>query len=160
MFGKLMSVSDRLMWRYYLLLTDLTARDVEALQARVESGALHPKTAKVDLARRIVSEFHDALAADRAAAEFDRVHSKGQLPSDLRDLAVDFGGEAHRPLIRLLVDAGLASSTSEAGRKIQQGGVRVNGEKLTNLKHRVAAVDLPLVVQVARRAVRLISKAS
>jgi tyrosyl-tRNA synthetase len=156
MFGKLMSVSDTLMWRYYLLLTDLSAQDIDALKARVESGALHPKQAKVDLARSIVSEFHDPTVADRAAAEFDRVHGKGELPSDLRDLAVDFGGDADRSLMKLLVHAGLAASTSEAGRKIQQGGVRLNGEKLTDVKHRVVAADLPLVVQVGRRAVRVV----
>jgi tyrosyl-tRNA synthetase len=155
MFGKLMSVSDELMWRYYLLLTDLSVEGVNELKGRVERGALHPKQAKVDLAKRIVTEFHDAGAAERAAVEFDRVHGKGELPSDLRDLQVDFGDAADRTLSRLLVDAGLAQSTSEAGRKIQQGGVRVNGEKLTNLTHRIAAADLPLVVQVGRRAVRL-----
>ncbi len=159
MFGKLMSVSDTLMWRYYPLLTDLSVQDVDALRARVESGALHPKQAKADLARRIVSEFHDPARAERAVAEFDRVHRKGELPSDVRDLVVDFGGDADRPLTKLLVDAGLASSTSEAGRKMQQGAVRVNGEKLTDLKHRVAAENLPLVVQVARRAVRLVARA-
>ena len=155
MFGKLMSVSDELMWRYYLLLTDLSVEGVNELKGRVERGALHPKRAKVDLAKRIVTEFHDAGAAERAAVEFDRVHGKGEPPSDLRDLQVDFGDAADRTLSRLLVDAGLAQSTSEAGRKIQQGGVRVNGEKLTNLTHRIAAADLPLVVQVGRRAVRL-----
>jgi tyrosyl-tRNA synthetase len=156
MFGKLMSVSDTLMWRYYVLLTDLSAQDVDALKARVESGALHPKQAKVDLARSIVSEFHDPPVADRAAAEFDRVHGKGELPSDLRDLALDFGGDADRSLTKLLVHAGLAASTSDAGRKIQQGGVRLNGEKLTDVKHRVVAADLPLVMQVGRRAVRVV----
>jgi tyrosyl-tRNA synthetase len=158
MFGKLMSVSDTLMWRYYLLLTDLTASEVGALKARVESGALHPKQAKVDLARRIVSEFHDPSAAERAAAEFDRVHGKGELPSDLRDLAVDFGGETDRPLTKLLVDAGLASSTSEAGRKIQQGGVRVNGQRITRVTYRVDAADLPLLLQAGRHALRVVLK--
>ena len=76
MFGKLMSISDTLMWRYYLLLTDLSAADVEAMKAQVASGALHPKQAKVGLATRIVGEFHSVELADDAAREFDRVHAQ------------------------------------------------------------------------------------
>src|SRR6188472_789171 len=132
MFGKLMSISDDLMWRYYPLLTDLTAADIDGLRARVASGDLHPKAAKVDLARRIVSEFHDPGAADLAAAEFERVHARGELPSDLKVVEVDFGGEPMRALSRVIVDAGLAASTSEASRKIQQGGVKLNGERVSD----------------------------
>ena len=156
MFGKLMSVSDALMWRYYRLLTNRTTEEVQALEASVASGAMHPKQAKVNLAREIVTEFHDAEAASQAAAEFDRVHARGELPSDLREVAVPFGSDADRPLTRLLVDAGLASSTSEAGRKIQQGGVKIAGEKVGDLKARVPKSSLPVVVQAGRHAVRLI----
>jgi len=156
MFGKLMSVSDVLMWRYYRLLTDKTPEEIAALEAAVSSGQIHPKQAKVNLAREIVTEFHDAEAASQAAAEFDRVHARGELPSDLREVAVPFGSDADRPLTRLLVDAGLASSTSEAGRKIQQGGVKIAGEKVGDLKARVAKSSLPVVVQAGRHAVRLI----
>jgi tyrosyl-tRNA synthetase len=155
MFGKLMSISDDLMWRYYLLLTDLTAAEIDGLKARVASGSLHPKAAKVDLARRIVSEFHDAGAADLAAAEFERVHARGELPSDLKVVEVDFGGEAMRALSRVIVDAGLAASTSEASRKIQQGGVKLNGERLSDPKRRLSVADLPVTLQVGRQAVRL-----
>jgi len=155
MFGKLLSISDNLMWRYYLLLTDLSAAEVEAMKARVDGGLLHPKQAKVELATRIVTQFHDAPAASRAAQEFDRVHAKGDLPSDLREVRVDFGGEPSRALTRVLVEAGLAVSTSEAGRKIQQGGVKLAGAKVTDLKHRIGLVDLPVVLQVGRHAARL-----
>ncbi len=155
MFGKLMSISDELMWRYYLLLTDLTQTEIDALKAQVTAGSLHPKMAKVDLARRIVTEFHDLGAAERAAAEFDRVHARGELPSDMKVVEVDFGGEPNRALSRLIVDAGLASSTSEASRKIQQGGVRLNGDRATDAKHRLSSQDLPLTLQVGRMAVRL-----
>ena len=155
MFGKLMSISDDLMWRYYLLLTDLTAAEIDGLKARVASGSLHPKAANVDLARRIVSEFHDAGAADLAAAEFERVHARGELPSDLKVVEVDFGGEPMRALSRVIVDAGLAASTSEASRKIQQGGVKLNGERLSDPKRRLSVADLPVTLQVGRQAVRL-----
>jgi tyrosyl-tRNA synthetase len=156
MFGKLMSISDELMWRYYTLLTDQTAAQIDAMKARVAEGALHPKQAKIELARGIVSEFHGVMAGERAAAEFDRVYGKGEVPSELRELAVDFGEEADRPLTRLLVEAGLAPSTSDAGRKIQQGGVRVNGARVTSVTHRVTAADLPLLLQAGRHALRLV----
>ena len=80
MFGKIMSVSDDLMWRYYLLLTDLTEAEIEARQAQVASGALHPKQAKVELAKRIVADFHSPDAAAQAAADFDARFTRGELP--------------------------------------------------------------------------------
>jgi tyrosyl-tRNA synthetase len=156
MFGKLMSISDELMWRYYLLLTDLTSPDVARRKQEVASRTLHPKQAKVELARLIIARFHDASAADEAAAEFERVHAKGELPSDLRDVRIDFGGEPSRLLTRVLVDAGLAPSTSEAGRRIQQGGVKLAGDRVTDVRHRVHAEYLPLVLQSGRHVVRLV----
>jgi tyrosyl-tRNA synthetase len=156
MFGKLMSVSDTLMWRYYTLLTDLAAAEIDALKAQVTTGTLHPRQAKVGLATRIVSEFHSAEAAAEAAREFDRVHARGELPSDLRDVRVDFGGEPSRALTRVMVDAGLAPSTSDAGRRIQQGGVKLDGEKVHDLKHRLDPARLPAVLQTGRHAVRLV----
>jgi tyrosyl-tRNA synthetase len=156
MFGKLMSISDQLMWRYYLLLTDLTTEAVESLTLKVAAGEVHPKQAKVQLARDIVTTFHDASAADAAAAEFERVHAKGELPSDLREVSVDFGAESSRALTRILVETGLAPSTSEAGRRIQQGGVKLGGDRVADLKRRVSAEELPVVVQSGRHAVRLV----
>jgi tyrosyl-tRNA synthetase len=157
MFGKLMSISDALMWRYFELLTDLTGAEIAALKARVESQALHPKQAKIDLARRIVSEFHDAAAAEHAVVEFDRVHARRETPSDLQDHAVIFGTAPDRALTRVLVEVGFAASTSDAGRKIQQGGVRIGGARITDIKHRIAPADLPALLQVSRNAVRLIA---
>jgi tyrosyl-tRNA synthetase len=156
MFGKVMSVSDALMWRYYALLTDLSATAVHDLQRKVEHGELHPKRAKADLAARLVADYHGADAASTAAAEFERVHARGELPADVREVRVDFGAEPARALPRLLVDAGLAPSTSDAGRRIQQGGVKVNGEKIGDVKARIEASQLPLILQSGRHAVRLV----
>ena len=156
MFGKLMSVSDDLMWRYYLLLTELTRPEIDALKDQVGGGTLHPKQAKVDLARRIVTQFHGADAATKAVAEFDRVHARGELPEDLREVLVAFDTESSRPLPRILVDAGLATSAADAGRKIQQGGVKLAGERVTDPKRRLEAGDLPVVLQAGRHAVRLL----
>jgi len=97
MFGKLMSISDTLMWRYYLLLTDLGEPEINTLRARVTSGELHPKQAKVDLARRIVADYHSTADADRAAEEFERVHARGELPSDLRSVVVVFAPDPSKP---------------------------------------------------------------
>ena len=160
MFGKLMSISDTLMWRYYLLLTDLNAAEIDAMKAQVARGTLHPKQAKVGLATRIVSQFHTRAAAEEAAREFERVHAKGELPSDLRDVRVDFGGEPSRALTRVMVEAGLASSASEAGRKIQQGGVKLNGQSVDDFRYRIEAARLPGVLQVGRHTVRLAGNSS
>ncbi len=155
MFGKLMSISDALMWRYYELLTDLTAAEIGALKTQVESQALHPKEAKIDLAKRIVG-IPRRTGCGQAAAEFERVHARRETPSDLQEHVVAFGADLDRALTRVLVDTGLAVSTSDAGRKIQQGGVRVKGARITDVKHRIALADLPALLQVSRHAVRLV----
>ena len=160
MFGKLMSISDELMWRYYPLLTPLTGDDVGALRSRVERGELHPKQAKADLARRIVGDFHSPEAAARAAEEFERVHARGELPAEIADLAVEFGGEPQKALARIIAEAGLAASASEAGRKIAQGGVRLGGERVADPRYRVDPAALPAVLQVGRRVVRLVCASS
>ena len=128
MFGKLMSVSDDLMWKYYALLTDLGAEEILQMQQRISTGDLHPKAAKVELARRIVADFHSADAAVRAADEFERRFSRKELPSDARVVELT-AEEWNTPLERRLVRCGLAESVSDARRKITQGGVRIDGEK-------------------------------
>lgn len=128
MFGKLMSISDELMWRYYALLTDLSGADVLQLRHRVSAGELHPKQAKVDLARRVVGDFHGAEQAGHAADEFDRRFSKRELPTEAAEVELsdeEWGASLERRLVR----CGLATSMSDARRKVQQGGVRINGEK-------------------------------
>jgi tyrosyl-tRNA synthetase len=155
MFGKLMSISDDLMWRYYLLLTDVGEERIGAMRAAFERDELHPKHAKMELARRIVGDFHSADAAARAAEEFDRVHARRELPSHVPTARVEFSGESFRSLARVIVDVGLASSTSEAGRKIQQGGVRLNRGLVSDPRARLFQSDLPAVLQVGRRAVEL-----
>ena len=128
MFGKLMSISDELMWKYYMLLTDLPPAEVQRVRARVEAGELHPKQAKVDLAKTIVRDFHGAEEADAAAAEFERRFAKKELPTDV-PLVELTDEEWTASLEKRLVRCGLAESMSDARRKIQQGGVRINGQK-------------------------------
>ena len=129
MFGKLMSISDDLMWRYYTLLTDLSAAEVSALREGVSSGRLHPKQAKVDLATRIIADFHPGAEAARAADEFDRRFAKKELPTDAQIVELT-EEEWSAPLEKRLVRVGLADSMSDARRKVSQGGVRINGVKI------------------------------
>ena len=157
MFGKLMSISDTLMWRYYRLLTELDEREVAGLEDRVRTGDLHPRQAKVDLARRIVADFPSQAEADKAAAEFDRVHSRHELPADIREFSVQLGDDRAKPLTRIMVEAGLATSASDASRKVQQGGVRLNGERWTAVTGRIERASLPAVLQVGRHTLRLVA---
>ena len=153
MFGKLMSISDDLMWRYYTLLTDLGPTEILALRNRVSAGELHPKQAKVDLAKRIVADFCGAGDAERAADEFERRFAKKEVPTDLP--VVEHAIETPpRTLERLLVDQGYAASGSDAGRKIKQGGVRLNGARFTTERWPLAEPG-EHVVEVGRRAFRL-----
>ena len=157
MFGKLMSISDDLMWRYYLLLTDLTSAEHRRLEG---TGRLRPAPSEggeggPGAPHRLPSSTTPTRRRS-AAAEFDRVHARGELPSELKEMAIDFGGEPTRTLSRIILDAGLAASTSEAARKIQQGGVRLNGERISDPRHRLGGDTLPATLQVGRQTVRLL----
>ena len=152
MFGKLMSVSDELMWQYYELLTDLSLPEIDRLKGRVDTGALHPKRAKMDLGRQIVTDFHSAAAAAGAEAEFERRFADGVLPSDLQDRAVALPPDGAR-LSAVIVQVGFAASNSAATRLIGQGSVRVDGTRITDRAHRVDAGAAPFVLQVGKRRV-------
>jgi tyrosyl-tRNA synthetase len=136
MFGKIMSISDDLMWRYYRLLSKKEPRELVELHHDVTSGAVHPKAAKVALAKEIVTRFHSAEAASEAAAEFDRVFSQGALPDDIEEKTTGIKGPM--PLVRALVDTGLCASNSEARRLIAQGGVSVDQSKVSDAQQTLA----------------------
>jgi tyrosyl-tRNA synthetase len=121
MFGKLMSISDDLMWRYYLLLTDVTPSQIEELNKAVASGNLHPLEVKKSLARRIITDFYDAEAATQAQRDFEAQFRDKGLPSVVEQFPFPLGSK--RKLFRLLVDLKLFPSNSEAQRKIKEGAV-------------------------------------
>ncbi len=137
MFGKLMSLSDPVMWRYYDLLSTLPSTELDALKADVAAGTVHPKEAKVRFGKEIVGRYHGAASAANAAAEWQRVFSARQLPSDLRDVAIDADDDGGLGLISVLRQAQLASSGGEARRLIKQGAVSIDGVKVSQMDARV-----------------------
>jgi tyrosyl-tRNA synthetase len=148
-FGKAMSISDELMWRYYELLTDLTVDEIAALRHATVTGERNPRDVKVELAKSIVSDFHSAADAQAAEEEFNRIFKSKQVPENIQEVSVQSG---LWKLPRLLVDSGLAPSMAEARRLIEQGGVSVEGEK-----HSLADAELSLspeltvLIQVGKR---------
>ena len=130
MFGKLMSITDDLMWRYYELLSAKTNADIAALQRDVASGIVHPKTAKVGFAREMVERFHDAAAAARAAEEFERRFAKKDIDAvDLPTIDVAIDG-ATMLVAKVVAGAGFAKSVTEARKLIAQGGVRIDQQRV------------------------------
>ena len=128
MFGKIMSISDELMWRYYELLSFRSMTDVGRLRQQVAEG-LNPRDAKVALARELIERFHSREAADRANEDFVARFQRGAMPDDMPEKSLAAGAEG-LPIANLLKDAGLVASTSEAMRMIKQGAVKINGEKI------------------------------
>lgn len=125
MFGKLMSISDTLMWRYFELLSFRSLEDIASLQKQIEEGR-NPREVKVELAQEIVTRFHSAQAAEQALETFDARFRRGEMPEDMPEVTV--AGEL--ALLRVLREAGLVASGSEAQRNVEQGGVRINGERV------------------------------
>jgi tyrosyl-tRNA synthetase len=134
MFGKIMSVTDELMWQYYELLTDFPSPVVVRLQEEVKMGVLHPRDAKMQLAHTIVASFHGEEAAKKAGEEFQLVFRDRQAPTEIPEMRLTWGT---RPLFSLLTETGLASSRSEAERLIKQGGVEVDGHVEKDVKRAI-----------------------
>ncbi len=146
MFGKLMSVSDELMWRYASLVLCMTEEEI----APLKQG--HPREVKDLLAQRIVARFHDEAAAQSASAEFARIFSERQVPTELRDVQIgpELAPDGQIGLLALLVTAGLASSNAEARRLVQQGGVRIDDERITDPRLQVT-VRNDMIVRAGKR---------
>jgi tyrosyl-tRNA synthetase len=148
MFGKLMSISDDLMWRYIELLSFESLATIRAWKRSVEDGA-NPRDIKVGFAREIVARFHSAAAAEAAIADFESRFRHGGIPEDMPETSL--AAPADGMLItQLLKSAGLVPSTSEAGRMIDQGGVKVDGEKIGDKSARLPAAG-SYIIQVGKR---------
>lgn len=147
MYGKAMSIPDELMMRYFMLVTDMSIEEQEDMAKRLESGELHPRDAKMQLARTIVRLYHGEGAALEAEEEFKRVFQQRAMPTDIPEYAMDAPTEAIF-VPQFCTDAGLTASNGEARRSIKAGAFKVNGEKYTeeNLK-----LEDGMIVQVGKR---------
>ncbi|RUM38604.1 MAG: tyrosine--tRNA ligase [Desulfobulbus sp.] len=154
-FGKILSISDELMFRYYELLSDLSMDEITLLKQDMEAGKIHPKAVKVRLARELVTRFHDADAADAAERNFEQVFKKHALPDEIpeKELTMD---EAAVWLPKLLVQAELVKSTSDGRRMITQNAVAVDGRKVTDINTEIPARGSVLLQVGKRRICRVI----
>ncbi len=150
MFGKLMSISDELMFRYYELLSSLSMQEINALQQSVQKGKIHPKQVKIQLAMELVARFHGHAAAEAARTRFEAQFTRGEVPDDIPEYTVPENmNKTCVFLPRVLKEAGLVKSASEARRLIKQGAVTMDGEKV-----RVDEVPVPeggAVLKVGKR---------
>ena len=154
-FGKIMSISDDLMWRYYELLSFRSSTEIAALRRDVEGGR-NPRDIKVLLAQELVARFHDQRSAEDALSEFEARFQRGVLPDDMPEVNV-LVGEAGLPVFQVIKQAGLTGTTSEAMRMIDQGAVRLNGERVED-KALILKAGQKAILQVGKRkfaAVRL-----
>ncbi|MCS7183139.1 MAG: tyrosine--tRNA ligase [Thermoanaerobaculum sp.] len=150
MFGKLMSISDELMWLYWELLTDLSPGDLATLKERVQAGGEHPMEVKFQLARAITRDFHGEAAAKAAEEHFRRVHQRREVPEEVQEVTLPAGQT--QLLSKLLVASGLASSHAEARRLITQGGVRLDGQTVADpFLALPCAAGSEVLVQVGKR---------
>lgn len=129
-FGKIMSISDDLMFRYYELLTDLPMQDIKSLRKQADANEINPRDIKARLARMITADFWNKEAADKAAAEFEKIFKHGKIPSDIPEVSVN---RDRLNIIDLLSENNLVSSRKEAKRTVQQGGVYLNDERIQDI---------------------------
>jgi len=145
MFGKIMSISDDLMWRYYELLTDSTTREIEAMKTSGEN----PRNLKVNLAKQIIKDFHSLKSARAAEEEFNRRFVKKEIPDEIEETQI---AAANYKIVDLLVETNLAASKGEAKRLIEQGGVKIGGEKVSNVQTEIdLATEKNFIIQVGKR---------
>jgi tyrosyl-tRNA synthetase len=165
MYGKLMSISDELMWKYWLLLTDLPKREIEGMQSAVMLGKLHPMQAKKNLAWGIVRDFHSEAAADAAAENWAKQFQQRAVGDDVPAVEVSVASEglvvematdgAVVRLPKLLVLAGLAGSAGEATRKLGENAVSVDGAKYSDKLVRGVKVGGSVALRLGKKSVRV-----
>ncbi len=149
MFGKLMSITDDLMWRYFDLLSFRPLEEISGLKQQVTEGR-NPRDVKIELAKEIIARFHDDAAAEAAHQDFIQRFQKNALPDDIPEVTVNCEGDS-LPLTNLLKDAGLVDSTSEAIRMIKQGAVKLNGEDKVEDTRLEVAKGTVAIYQVGKR---------
>ncbi len=158
MFGKIMSLSDDIMWRYFELLSFKPLSQIQSYKDAIEKEGANPRDIKFELGMEIVERFHDAAAAEKAKQDFLQRFQKGQLPDEVADYVLQ-PAAAPWMLGSALKESGLVASTSEAIRMIKQGAVRIDGEKVLDTKT-VLELSQPVVLQVGKRKVVRVSLGS
>lgn len=148
MFGKVMSISDELMWRYFDLLSFRSQDELLQLRARVEQGE-NPRDIKIELAKELIARFHDTAAAESAHQDFIQRFQKNAIPDDIAEITLQLD-DTQQGIANVLKEAGLVASTSEAMRMIKQSAVKIDGEKVSDAKYR-CAVGTTAVYQVGKR---------
>jgi tyrosyl-tRNA synthetase len=149
MFGKIMSVSDELMWRYIDLLSFKTGKEIQSLKNSVEQG-VNPRDVKIDFAKEIVARFHDQQQAEQVHRDFIERFQKGIIPEDLEELSYISNEPVH--LAQLLKQIELTTSTSESIRMVKQGAVKINSEKVSD-PSLLLDVGQTYIIQVGKRRI-------
>ena len=164
MFGKLMSISDALMWRYYELLTDLTIPQIEALKDDVAYGTVHPMRAKKDLAKRIIADFHSPADADAAEENWSKQFQKDEVPENLELIEINLAevgtladGTASINIGKVIARAGLAESNSDAQRKIKAGSLKIDGKPCKEL-YLQTSLPIEKIFRVGRKMKKVVIK--
>jgi tyrosyl-tRNA synthetase len=163
MYGKLMSISDEMMWRYYELLTDIPSPKIAEMRSQVSAGALHPMKAKKDLAERIVADFHSANMARQAAENWEKQFQRDEVPENVEavalrysDIASEAAGNGHSARMdKLLAKCGLVASASEGQRKIKERAVRVDGNVIAQRSFMIPRLPFEATIQVGRKIRRV-----
>jgi tyrosyl-tRNA synthetase len=158
-FGKIMSISDPLMYRYYELLTDVPVAQIETWKSEAKAGRVNPKDLKTGLAKSIIMDFWGEKEAEEAAEEFDRVHKQKEVPANLETTVVDHvhvsdsvEDKIERPLIDIIMDLKIFPSRGEAKRVLQQGGVYLDGRRIEDINCQVDITDMrEHVLKVGKR---------
>jgi tyrosyl-tRNA synthetase len=154
-FGKVMSISDELMFRYYELLTEIPLAEIQTLRRESASGKRHPMEIKGDLAVRIITDYHGADAANAAREEFNRIFTKREIPEDIETKEISLGSGPMR-LSKLMAAVNLAPSVTEAQRLIESGAVHMNDQRITDVKAEISAPGEYFFKVGKRRFLRLL----
>jgi tyrosyl-tRNA synthetase len=139
MFGKIMSISDELMWNYYELLSSCSLKEIESFKQGINDGTVNPRDVKISLAKEIITRYHSAEAAESAHNDFVTRFSKNAIPENIEELTISLNGEVSIGVANLLKNAGLVASTSDAIRMVKQNAVKRDGKTVTDPKYLVEA---------------------
>ncbi|MGB9894127.1 MAG: tyrosine--tRNA ligase, partial [Candidatus Saccharicenans sp.] len=152
MFGKLMSISDELMYRYYELLTDISSDQIEAWKKQAKEGKVNPRDLKAQLARMIVTDFWGEEEGQRAAEEFDRIFKHKDLPSEMEEKVIEVSkAQPQVDLIEVMINLEIVPSRGEAKRLIRQGGVYLDGQRIESIEHRLDGTKAEQILKIGKR---------